>query len=192
MNKSELRKQFLAQRKAIPSEQKAEWDAWLADALIKVLDEQDIRVLHTFVPIEKFAEVNVLDSLKSWQLSHEERALVIPKVAQHQMEMSHFLWTPDLSWEESAWGIKEPKEGKLANLHLIDAVLTPLLSIDEEGQRVGYGKGYYDAFFTQTPSKALKIGIGYFPPVERIDDLHPSDVPLDMYIYPGQVLRMTK
>ncbi len=64
--------------------------------------------------------------------------------------------------EKGSFDIMEPKlsckpfefEGKEI------AVLTPGVVFDEQGSRMGYGKGYYDSFFTQHP-EVLKIGIAY-------------------------------
>ena len=39
----------------------------------------------------------------------------------------------------------------------IHAVITPLLAVDERGNRLGYGGGYYDRFF-KTHGQAKRIG----------------------------------
>ena len=39
-----------------------------------------------------------------------------------------------------------PTSRKTLNPQKIDVVFVPLLAFDTTGQRVGYGKGYYDRF----------------------------------------------
>ena len=69
-----------------------------------------------------------------------------------------------------------------------DYVLTPLLYCDRSGNRVGYGKGFYDGFFETVNSKTLKIGLNFFGPNEIIDDIWKNDIPLDYLITPTEVL----
>jgi 5-formyltetrahydrofolate cyclo-ligase len=69
----------------------------------------------------------------------------------------------------------------------IDAILIPLVAFDKEGNRVGYGKGFYDRFLAACRPEALKIGISFFPPVDKIEDLHFFDKKLDLCITPDLV-----
>ena len=55
----------------------------------------------------------------------------------------------------SAFGTREPL-GETLNC-APDYVITPLLAVDEKGNRLGYGKGFYDAYFRQYPT-AKRIG----------------------------------
>ena len=61
----------------------------------------------------------------------------------------------------------------------IDVVLVPLLCSDGQGYRVGYGKGFYDRFLVKCRPDCRKIGLSYFPPVDRIEDVTESDVKMD-------------
>ena len=69
----------------------------------------------------------------------------------------------------------------------IDLVLVPLLCFDKKGFRVGYGKGFYDRFLSKCRSDVLKIGLSYFKPVEKIEDVRDFDVALDYCITPKGV-----
>ncbi|MGZ5197266.1 MAG: 5-formyltetrahydrofolate cyclo-ligase, partial [Kaistella sp.] len=59
---------------------------------------------------------------------------------------------------------------------------------DRKGNRVGYGKGYYDGFFESVNPRAVKIGLNFFGPDEVIDDVWENDIPLDYLITPVEVL----
>lgn len=58
----------------------------------------------------------------------------------------------------SAYGIREPV-GKISEKD-VDFVVTPLLAVDTNGNRLGYGGGYYDRYFKEYP-KAYRIGYCY-------------------------------
>jgi 5-formyltetrahydrofolate cyclo-ligase len=66
----------------------------------------------------------------------------------------------------------------------IDLVFVPLLCVDKKGNRVGYGKGYYDKFLKECRRDIIKIGFSYFEPVEKIDDVNRYDVKLNYCITP--------
>ena len=55
----------------------------------------------------------------------------------------------------SKLGIREPL-GEILNA-APDVVITPLLAVDNEGNRLGYGGGYYDRYFEKYPT-AKRIG----------------------------------
>jgi 5-formyltetrahydrofolate cyclo-ligase len=62
-----------------------------------------------------------------------------------------------------------------------------LLIFDEVGNRVGYGKGYYDRFLAGCKPEMLKIGLSFFSPVESVEDADFFDKKLDFCITPESV-----
>jgi 5-formyltetrahydrofolate cyclo-ligase len=87
----------------------------------------------------------------------------------------------------NAYGIPEPEGGDEILPELIDLVLVPLLCFDELGNRVGYGKGYYDRFLAKCRKDCIKIGFSYFAPIDSIEDLNEFDIPLDYGISPEAI-----
>lgn len=68
---------------------------------------------------------------------------------------------------------------------IIDCCVTPLLGINGDGHRIGYGKGCYDRFFAQ--SEARRIGLAFEC---QICDFAPDslDVPLDCCVFETKVV----
>jgi 5-formyltetrahydrofolate cyclo-ligase len=66
-------------------------------------------------------------------------------------------------------------------------VLVPLLAFDKQGNRVGYGKGYYDRFLS-TCTNARSIGISLFQEPVSIDGLHEKDKSLNHVLTPQSIL----
>lgn len=92
--------------------------------------------------------------------------------------------------EPSNFGLLEPKPELVRPVQPgdIDVVLIPGLAFDRMGNRLGYGKGYYDRFLTKLSSKALKVGLAYsFQIIERVPVDH-LDVPLDMLITEEEII----
>ena len=65
----------------------------------------------------------------------------------------------------------------------------PVIAFDEQGYRVGYGRGYYDRLLKQCRPDVTKVGLCFEAPVPAIEDLHVYDVPMDYCITPSQVFR---
>jgi 5-formyltetrahydrofolate cyclo-ligase len=89
----------------------------------------------------------------------------------------------------STWGIQESASTDLIPTHELDMVLIPLLVFDARGNRVGYGKGFYDKLLSACRRDAQRIGISLFDGVERIDDVNSFDEPLHYCVTPDTVIR---
>jgi 5-formyltetrahydrofolate cyclo-ligase len=85
------------------------------------------------------------------------------------------------------YGLLEPASGDIVDPASIDLVLVPLLILDTQGYRVGFGKGCYDKFLANCRPDCIKIGLSYFDPIEIIDDRDEFDVPLDFGVTPDNV-----
>ena len=62
---------------------------------------------------------------------------------------------------QNKYGIYEPKfdDAKIATIEAA-VVLVPLLGFDENMNRLGHGKGFYDRFFAENPN-CTKIGLAF-------------------------------
>lgn len=80
---------------------------------------------------------------------------------------------------KNRYGIEEP-EGQAFDGD-VEVCITPLLAVNGEGYRLGYGGGYYDRYFLSRP-KTIKAGIGYALQLcgEKFEG--ENDVPLDIFI----------
>jgi 5-formyltetrahydrofolate cyclo-ligase len=79
----------------------------------------------------------------------------------------------------------EPKRGSNISPADIDMVIVPLLAVDQQGHRIGYGKGYYDRFLKLCRTDCLKIGVSFFEPEETIKEKSTEDVLLNGCLTPN-------
>ncbi len=87
-------------------------------------------------------------------------------------------------WEVGGFNVKIPTKYTITTE--IDVAVIPLLICDENKNRVGYGKGYYDKFLSK--NDCIKVGICYdFQVVESITP-NEWDVPLDYIITPTKII----
>ncbi|MEI9945281.1 MAG: 5-formyltetrahydrofolate cyclo-ligase [Chitinophagaceae bacterium] len=64
----------------------------------------------------------------------------------------------DTPFEKTELNIYEPSGGQVIAADEIDLVFVPLLAFDEEGYRVGYGKGFYDKYLAGCREDCIKAG----------------------------------
>ena len=185
MYKKDLRITYNNKRLALSQDEKTIFDELMLKELSK-LDLSRIKYLHAFLPIARRNEPDTFRMI-DWLLSqYPSMSIVIPKVM--GLRMDNFLYASDRNLVISDWGISEPvvKGQAQVDARLIDAVLVPLLTFDRSGHRVGYGKGFYYRFLSLCREDVLKVGLCYFPPVNRIKDYNPYDVKLDLCITPNK------
>ncbi|MEQ9591870.1 MAG: 5-formyltetrahydrofolate cyclo-ligase [Cyclobacteriaceae bacterium] len=186
MNKVELRTSYIQKRAALSESQYLTASSQIANHFFINTDLSSTNVVHTFLPIVKKKEVDtwlIIDRVKR-EFPHIRFA--IPKVNNQLDELEHFFFDGPSQLEENSWGIPEPTGGTVISPKNIDLVLVPLLAFDAEGNRVGYGKGYYDKFLAKCRPDCKKIGLSIFPPIANID-ANDFDVKLDYCITPKMV-----
>jgi len=187
MIKAELRKIYLEKRKTLAPGEVKEKSLQIAEMFFQEFDLGKINFLHSFLPIEKFNELDTkLIFHRVWfEYAHIET--LVPRIDFKTNEIENLKFTPVTELVQNAWMIHEPAHNELVESERIDAVLVPLLCFDRKGFRVGYGKGFYDKFLKNCRADCLKIGLSYFAPIEEIEDTNEFDVKLDFCITPEKI-----
>jgi 5-formyltetrahydrofolate cyclo-ligase len=184
MTKQELRKTYFQKRLALSADEYRKLSELLCTVLVENVSLSAVKVLHTFIPIEKNKEPDtwlIIDKVKK-EFPHI--SISIPKINDQMGVLDNFFYEGPDQLEKNTWGILEPKQGKPTPLEKIDIVLVPLLAADEQGHRVGYGRGFYDKFLNQSPASLKKIGLSFFPPVKSITDVNTNDHELTHLVTP--------
>lgn len=139
---------------------------------------------HLFLPIVEKNEIDTTVILSI--LQGKDKNVIVPKVID-STNLLHYLLTDSTKFEISAWGVPEPVDGIPISPEKLDLVFVPLLAFDKRGNRVGYGKGYYDTFLSQCRKDVVKVGLSFFEAEEKITDIHNADVKLDYCVTPNRV-----
>ena len=184
MLKKELRQKYKELRKQLSENDIEEWSLQIANQLIR-LDIWQHSFYHLFLPIESQKEVNTEYILQV--LAGKDKNIVLSKSDFSTREMTHFLLTDNTTIKKNAYDIPEPIDGLEVPVSKIDVVFIPLLAFDEKGNRVGYGKGFYDKFLAECKPEILKIGVSFFEPENIIPDVLNTDIQLDLCITPTKV-----
>lgn len=184
--KKELRSKYKNIRKNLTFDTIEEKSLAIANTLIQ-LPIWDKTYFHVFLPIEEQKEVNTEYVLHV--LSGKDKEIVISKSDFETREMTHFLLTDNTKIKKNEYNIPEPVNGLPVPSQTIDVVFVPLLAFDDSGNRVGYGKGFYDKFLGGCKPETIKIGLSFFEAENQIEDVFESDVKLDYCVTPDRVYK---
>ena len=107
----------------------------------------DKTYFHLFLSIEEQKEVETEFLLQI--LAGKDKEIVVSKSDFETLEMTNYLLTENTKFQKNEHNIYEPIDGIEVPNSKIDVVFVPLLTYDLKGNRVGYGKGFYDNFLSK-------------------------------------------
>lgn len=180
MNKQELRKKYLGLRAVLSFGQIEEFSLEIANKALE-LPIWDRTYYHIFLPITNKKEVNTEFLLHI--LQGKDKSIVVPKADFESGTMEHILLQENTTFAISNYGISEPISGIKIPPEQLDVIFIPLLTFDTFGNRVGYGKGFYDRFLARCNSDAVFVGLSFFDPEPKILN-EIRDIPLNYCISP--------
>ena len=163
--KKELRKKFIIERNNLT-------ERYRNDASSKIFSNLEKNQLFesaekVFIFVGFGSEITTLPFIKKWI---NKKQIFVPKINNKTMNLVHLTTIRDL--EPGHFGILEPTSTTYYNEE-IDLVITPSIAFDKKGNRLGYGKGYYDKYFATSKHKT-SIGLSY-------DKLLQEKIPTDKY-----------
>ena len=182
-SKATLRETYKTKRREFSAEQREELSLDITNKCLE-LDIWKGRYYHLFLPIERQLEINTHHLLTV--LQGKDRSVVLSRSDMSSGGMQHILLEEHTRIKENTWGIPEPVAGLEVAPQLLDVVFVPLLAFDRQGNRIGYGKGFYDRFLAQCRSDAQFVGLSYFQAVDLIDK-DPLDIRLHYAVTPERI-----
>ncbi|SDD66074.1 5-formyltetrahydrofolate cyclo-ligase [Pricia antarctica] len=183
MLKQDLRSEYRNRRKSISESSLLASSLAIANASL-ILPIWGFSYYHIFLPISYQKEIDTHFILTI--LQGKDKNVVLPKVTGDD-SLKHYLLTDATKFRTNRWKIPEPIDGIEIPIDKIDVVFIPLLAFDKKGNRVGYGKGFYDTFLKECRKDVKKIGLSLFQAEDTIEDINAYDIPLDYCITPKKI-----
>jgi 5-formyltetrahydrofolate cyclo-ligase len=155
--KAELRKQMRALRAAIPEKARAARSEKIVERVLASKAFERASSVGLFWPMLDRNEVDVrpIDAA-----SREKSKRVAYPFLRGEGEMALLVADP-ASLEERGNGFAEPLEDAedVGSEGLL--VIVPALAVDATGQRIGYGKGFYDRLLARIAPPATTVAVAY-------------------------------
>ncbi len=178
--KEELRKKYKKLRKTLSQSDLEQFSKAIFESCRAHFDLNQ-KNISIFIPIEKFQEINTWHFIKNI-----ESNFYLPIVK--NKNLVHIKYENEDQLQMSDWGILEPSYGNEVDPHLFDIVVVPLLAYDTNGNRIGYGAGFYDGFLKDCNSNCIFIGVSFFEPETTLIETYSTDIPLNYCITPKNII----
>ena len=176
--RTELRKSLRDQRRQLTPEQRAVSQHAAARHLENFLGSQPPGLLGTYMPTDGELDINhTVDNLRDLGWS-----IFLP-VLQADLQMEFAEWVATETLQPNKFRILEPAApAKLLSASSLDVVLVPCVGLDESGNRLGFGAGYYDRAFSEhvagTERGTKLVGCAFDLQLVQALAVEPWDVPM--------------
>ncbi len=166
--KAQFRAHLKARRNALPAATREAASLAICSHLDRLCRDRRFTRIGAFWPFG--SEVD----LRSAVSAHPGGLWFFPRVASTQ--------PPRLAWgteplEKGQWGLMEPAFAQHF-LPPVQVLLVPGLAFDEEGYRIGYGRGFYDALLAKLSEDVLTVGVGFETQMHLPVPVEPHDWPV--------------
>ncbi|MGR3811201.1 5-formyltetrahydrofolate cyclo-ligase [Jiulongibacter sp. NS-SX5] len=190
MNKAELRKSYLLKREQLTETMVANKSLGVKNLLFSRLMMHRYDRVHCFLPVKEKMEVDTRLILDTLQRDFPVD-IYVPKIHSEGI-LTHHQYTESTPLKLNKWNVPEPENEGLSSPDFFNTdddilVIVPLLAYDRKGNRIGYGKGYYDRFLSHKTQNTLTVGLSFFPPEEQFSATEETDIPLDYIFTPERV-----
>ena len=183
-SKIALRRAALARRDALTPEARAGAAATLAD-LVAGLDLPKGAIVSGFWPIR--SEIDPRPAMA--RLAARGHSLALPVILADGETMVFRRWREGDALVSAGFGLSEP--GPEAEEVAPRVMLVPLAAFDRRGDRIGYGKGYYDRTIERLEACGPRLKIGLAFAVQEVARVpaEPHDRRLDLILTEAGAIR---
>lgn len=186
-DKKALRKEVLSRRDLLTAEEVEEYSESIAGQLFSLPEYQAAQTVMYFLNFG--TEVRTL-AMVPRSIRHGKR-VVAPKTvhAERRMILSEIRDVKE-DLVPGMWQIPEPREDRLRPVEPagLDFVIVPGVAFDGQGNRLGYGGGYYDRFFALLRKDVPLVAVAFELQILDAVPVAPWDRRVDIIVTEKRVI----
>ena len=176
MDKSSIRRQIREQKRAMTQEEILLRSEKLGQLLAQSPIYQSAKTIYGYLPYNQ--EVRTVPMLE--RALQDGKKVAVPKVYGDTMR---FIYLEDMSCVETGYaGIPEPVADEPVADDKTALVLMPGLAFTKDGDRMGYGGGFYDRFLAEEPNHPTVALCYEFQILESLPT-EEYDIPVDCVLW---------
>ncbi|MEI6737756.1 MAG: 5-formyltetrahydrofolate cyclo-ligase [Pseudomonadota bacterium] len=187
--KSAMRRQIGNLRDALEGQVRERETAVCVEALLATSEYQNAN--NILVTMSFGSEIETQEIIK--RAFADGKRIALPRVSKKSNDLLLFWIDTNMLLERSAWGIDEPAlESPPAMLAEIDFVLVPGLAFDQVGNRLGYGRGYYDRLQKKLRPHALRVAMAFDCQCVDVVPTSTTDEKIDVIVTAAGITRFSR
>ena len=178
MGKQRFRKGCLKRLKASPLGLRYAKDKKIAKKIDSIIQKSKPKSILFYLPMD--LEVNLVSLMDKYK---KKLKVFVPFIVEESFKMVEYR----LPLEKNSFGILEPKAHFLAQKN-VDLIIVPIVGMDRNMQRVGFGKGMYDRFYEKLRQKPIVVFVQREACVspKKVCDSH--DIQCDYYVTSKEII----
>lgn len=186
--KHEIKQKILQKREKLTPEEIRDLSDEIEDNLFSLDEFKNAKNIMFYASFQK--EVDTHETIKAL-LEKKEKRIFVPYVLKNNplLNVSELKNFNELT--PKTFSILEPKEKFMreSDPEKMDLIIVPGLVFGKDGNRIGYGYGYYDRFLKNLKKKIVKVGLSYdFQLLDKIPS-EEHDVPMDIIVTEKKIVR---
>ncbi len=159
--KDELRRRVTAARAALPTQARAAFSAAISERLAALASFRRAGTVAAYMSFG--AEFDTHAFVR--RVLDDGKILLLPKInkSRHALDL-YAVHDLDVDLVAGVWGIREPDPRRcrlVDDVGGVDFVLVPGVAFDRDGNRLGYGAGYYDRLLARIPLSAARVAAAF-------------------------------
>ncbi|MCD7922446.1 MAG: 5-formyltetrahydrofolate cyclo-ligase [Clostridiales bacterium] len=180
--KKDVRRLYRERRNRMTSDQTAVLSAQICENILNSQLFASVRFLYAYYPLGNEADIRAVVR-EAWRCG---KRVAFPKVFGD--EMRYFEVSGFDQFSAGTFGVMEPWENRPVDWRsgMETLVLTPGVAFDFYGNRMGFGKGYYDRHFS-AEHDCLMLGVAYGLQMAKRLPVGEFDVPLSLIVTEEQL-----
>ncbi|MCE5300260.1 MAG: 5-formyltetrahydrofolate cyclo-ligase [Spirochaetia bacterium] len=179
MDKNSIRKMISIKRDRMPAELRLRYSAKIAGLFNRELLPSLGTVKCAMAYISTRSEVRtsrIINSLMAKNIS-----IYVPCLDCGTMKASKLVKGAEMS--PGAFRIMEPKKKRfLRKCSRLDLIIVPGIAFDRNGNRIGFGKGYFDKFMAKVPKTTVKVALAFSAQMVKAIPSQIHDVGVDYIV----------
>jgi 5-formyltetrahydrofolate cyclo-ligase len=186
LTKSEIRENMIKKRLEIPSPRAEAYSKKITNLIFEMPEYRRSRSIFIYMDFKN--EVRTRAIIRDAQKSGKK--VYHPVILEDERRMIAAMPVTDGDFRMSAYGIFEPDifSSVICRPEDIDVAIVPGVAFDSACSRMGYGGGYYDAFFA-AGSGIFKIGVCYEQQLLETIPNGVNDVCMDAIVTEERIIR---
>lgn len=158
LNKKNIREEIIDKRNNLILDIKQNYDSLIFEEIINSEIYKKSKKIFTYISFG--SEVDTI-KLINYSFSNNKEVYV-PKINKQTKDMIALKIHNFNNMSVDKWGIIEPKSVDKANIGTdFDLIIMPGIAFDKQGNRIGYGGGYYDKYISKLNNASNLLALAY-------------------------------